>query len=120
MKRTMIFAVSLALVVTGGMSVAGADMLSNTMFSAQEKAYLSQLDKGRDFTPAATETEKPEKAYANTMLTEDEQEYLQAVSNGSDFEPTRTAGEKEKPALTNTMFSQSTLRELEDINIDIL
>ena len=120
MKRTLIMAVSLALVVAGGFSAAGADMLTNTMFSAEEEAYLSQLDKGRDFTPVTTKTEKSEEAYANTMLTGDEQEYLQAVSNGSDFEPTRTAGEKEKPALTNTMFSQTTLRELQDINIDIL
>lgn len=117
MKRTMIIAVSLVFIVMGTISVAGADMLSNTMFTAQEKAYLMKVDQGHDFTPVKTQTEKPARMYANTMFSGAEQDYLQAVTNGVDFTPLKTRTQKPAKAYVNTMFSSDDLSRLKDINI---
>ncbi|MDY6824732.1 MAG: hypothetical protein SWH68_13190 [Thermodesulfobacteriota bacterium] len=118
MKRTAIIAVSLVFIMMGGISAASADQLANTMFTAQEKAYLSKVDKGVDFTPVKTETTKPEKVYVNTMLTQTEQAYLQAVSNGVDFTPKKTTSlKKQQSGLVNTMFSGMDVDKINSINL---
>ncbi len=77
MKRQIIFTVAIALITMGGLGVANAGGLTNTMFTESEIDYLSQ-DSQRVSSAPVKSTRNNEKAGTlfNTMFTESEIDYL--------------------------------------------
>lgn len=107
-KRTRcIIAVLITSAILLGMT--GANALDNTMFTAEEKEYISQVSQGVRFGPTRSKTVEKKSECENTMFTAEEQKYFADKKAGVDFSPVITSKPEPAPFITNTMFSEEEL-----------